>query len=251
MYNQQLQQHGAETWLWFWLLSAWRLQKELIKESSGTSKSRMIRPSRRLWSVAVLVLSTCWSLTMNVEGQRELFSTKSLYGITYSPFDRNPATICLPVRTVEQDMKLIHQIADRVRLYSISTCRANTEAILEFASANGMKVLLGLFMSRNTNLNDAEIDLVLPLMETYSEIIEGVVVGNEVVFAREVSVWWTSENIENANELMMKPWVLLQSTAQHSFFCTAAVAVFLVFYFICVASLNAFCSDFPLEHTHG
>ena len=54
-------------------------------------------------------------------------SSTTLFGLTYSPFNFNASSFCLPSAQVLTDMDIIHQTSDHVRTYSLAACRENVE----------------------------------------------------------------------------------------------------------------------------
>lgn len=150
--------------------------------------------------VAALVSLTFTSVwTLDVSNG---FSTRPLYGVTYSPFALDLSTMCLPPASVEADMLKISENAERVRIYNIAVCPDNTNVILNFAKANNMKVLVGLFISDDTALNNAEMDALLPLMKNHGDVVDAVVVGNEPVFVEGIDPAQLVKYIEDARETL-------------------------------------------------
>jgi len=113
-------------------------------------------------------------------------STTPIFGVTYSPFQFNPNEFCLPTSTVQSDMNIIKGVSDHVRLYGISACLQVTRTILDYASNNDMRVLLGLFLSGDAAANMREVNALEPLLEDYASVVDAIIVGNELVFARTV-----------------------------------------------------------------
>ena len=58
-------------------------------------------------------------------------SNGPLYGVTYSPFALDLGSMCLPVYQVNQDMQIIREVADHVRLYNIAVCPDVTQVRTE------------------------------------------------------------------------------------------------------------------------
>lgn len=113
-------------------------------------------------------------------------STTPIFGVTYSPFQFNPNEFCLPTSTVWSDMNIIKGVSDHVRLYGISGCPEVSRTILNYASNNDMRVLLGLFLSGDMAANMGEINALEPLLEDYASVVDAIIVGNELVFAQTV-----------------------------------------------------------------
>ncbi|CAD7699139.1 unnamed protein product [Ostreobium quekettii] len=134
--------------------------------------------------------------------QGQPFSRNALYGVTYAPFNLDLDSICLPTARVTEDMAIIAEVADRVRLYNVAVCPEATDAVLDFAAENGMRVVLGLFISNDTALNMAEMGAVVPLLEAYGAIVDAVVVGNEAVFVGGVDPFVLVSYVEDTRKAL-------------------------------------------------
>lgn len=131
-----------------------------------------------------------------------VFCQKSLFGITYAPFALDLNDICLAPDQVKADMVLVGAVAESVRIYSIAICPENTRVIMDYCKEKGIKVLLGLWISKDTAGNQREFDMLLEIMDNYSDIIEAVVVGNEAVFIQELEPQLVVEYVEKAREMI-------------------------------------------------
>lgn len=131
-----------------------------------------------------------------------VFCQKSLFGITYAPFARDLNNICLGPDQVKADMELVGGVAERVRTYNIAICPENTRIIMDYCKDNGLKVLLGLWISQDSNGNQKEFDMLPEIMDGYADIIEAVVVGNEAVFIQEVDAELVVNYVEKAREMI-------------------------------------------------
>lgn len=109
-----------------------------------------------------------------------------LYGITYSPF--GTTQFCLGLDQVQRDLDMIKRLTKRIRTYSVSACPDSTRLILQYARNNGMKVALGSFMSKDLNLNNAEVASQIAFTKEFSDVVTDVIVGNEAVFSEQINV---------------------------------------------------------------
>ncbi len=53
-----------------------------------------------------------------------------------------------------QDLVILSQFTSTIRLYSIAACKDSTRQILSYCRARGMKVFLGLWLSRDLTANE-------------------------------------------------------------------------------------------------
>eukprot|EP00210_Caulerpa_lentillifera_P005626 g5379.t1 len=90
--------------------------------------------------------------------------------------------MCLPREQILADMKIIRDIADHIRTYNLATCPENMQTILEFCKENGMRVVLGLYISGDLENNDAELTALSDIVRSFGDILDAIIVGNEVLF---------------------------------------------------------------------
>jgi exo-beta-1,3-glucanase (GH17 family) len=119
------------------------------------------------------------------------------YGMSYSPFGIGDNQLCPPwdevgglcilSDQVKADMRQIAQLSLRVKTYSLN-CLPQTKTIVEYAQANKMTIMLGVWVDKKSSSNDAEIER---LVEFLSELgnaggtITDVIVGNEAIFVQK------------------------------------------------------------------
>lgn len=60
------------------------------------------------------------------------------------------------------------------------------QVILSFCEENGMRVILGLFLSEDIEGNEREMEALSLLVERYGQIVDAIVVGNETLFLKVV-----------------------------------------------------------------
>jgi len=75
--------------------------------------------------LALFALVNCCNGQAYADGQYN--SSTPLYGVTYSPFALDAETMCLPVKTVLADMKIIREVADHIRTYNLAICPDNMQ----------------------------------------------------------------------------------------------------------------------------
>ena len=108
--------------------------------------------------------------------------------VSYSPFseDELPSdpTAMVPRQRIADDLKLLSHYTNCVRTYSSMHGLA---AVPELAAAQGMDVLLGIWIGNNHLDNALEIDAALAAAEAHPKAIRAIIVGNEVLLRRELT----------------------------------------------------------------
>jgi cellulose synthase/poly-beta-1,6-N-acetylglucosamine synthase-like glycosyltransferase/exo-beta-1,3-glucanase (GH17 family) len=106
-----------------------------------------------------------------------------LPSISYAPFEPGH-TVADPAADSEKirdDLRKFSTITRAVRLY---TSTEGSELVPPIAAEFGVKVMVGTWISRDTNRNDREIDAAIDLARRNSNVI-GVIVGNETIYRGE------------------------------------------------------------------
>ena len=103
--------------------------------------------------------------------------------VSYAPSSRrdevlvNVGVVVSPER-IEQDLKLLAERFDCVRTYSQSNGLAEVPRI---ARGLGLKVLMGVWISRDPAVNESEIESATRIAERDRDVIRGIIVGNEAL----------------------------------------------------------------------
>jgi exo-beta-1,3-glucanase (GH17 family)/cellulose synthase/poly-beta-1,6-N-acetylglucosamine synthase-like glycosyltransferase len=140
--------------------------------------------------VAVVALVAClhaglWSLLQrqhvapNVTGQ--------LASVSYSPYARSqhPDNGDRPTEAqIRADLKLLSLYTRTIRTYSST---GGVEQVAGIAAEFGLKVTLGIWLDKNENRNEREIQSALALAKRYSNV-NAIVVGNETTLRAEKTV---------------------------------------------------------------
>ena len=109
--------------------------------------------------------------------------------VSYGPFRRagesplDPNAFISPQR-IDADMRMLSQRFDCVRTYSQGQ---GLSAVPEIAGRYGMKVLMGIWLSRDPKLNDQQIQLGIAAAKASPQALRGIIVGNEVLLRGELS----------------------------------------------------------------
>ena len=102
-----------------------------------------------------------------------------MYGLCYSPFrDGQDPDLGLfsTVEEIEEDMEFLKAITDRVRTYGSTNNLAN---IPRLAKEAGLSVYQGVFLGKDLEVNDAEINSVIDIAR--QGLVESIIVGNETI----------------------------------------------------------------------
>ena len=107
--------------------------------------------------------------------------------VSYAPSSRRDETLVdvgavVSPERIERDLKLLAERFDCVRTYSQSNGLAEVPRI---ARQLGLKVLMGVWISRDAAVNEREIASATRIAERDRDVIRGIVVGNEVLLRGE------------------------------------------------------------------
>jgi exo-beta-1,3-glucanase (GH17 family) len=108
--------------------------------------------------------------------------------LSYAPFrgEQNPLSegTRVEVWQLEEDLAQLKELTNCIRTYSIDH---GLDRIPEVARRHGLKVLHGLWLSSLPDLNRRQIETTIALANTFPDVIEAVIVGNEVLLRGEMS----------------------------------------------------------------
>jgi exo-beta-1,3-glucanase (GH17 family) len=152
-------------------------------------------PSQRRhgWTWLLLVIAAAagawwwWSIGRPVELPDA--PSSRIACVSYGPFRRagesplDPKAFISPER-VDADMRMLSQRFDCVRTYSQGQ---GLSAVPAIAARHGMKVLMGIWLSRNPVLNAEQVRLGIAAAKANPQAIRGIIVGNEVLLRGELS----------------------------------------------------------------
>lgn len=109
--------------------------------------------------------------------------------LSYSPFEgaQSPfdPTIPVSVEQIDRQFAALSGVTDCIRTYAVNQ---GLDAAPALARKHGLKLLLGLWLSRERDRNAAEIDRAIALGKEYPDVIRAIVVGNEVLLRGELPV---------------------------------------------------------------
>jgi exo-beta-1,3-glucanase (GH17 family)/cellulose synthase/poly-beta-1,6-N-acetylglucosamine synthase-like glycosyltransferase len=139
---------------------------------------------------AVVALVAClhagvWSLLQRQHAAPNI--TGQLASVSYSPYSRSqhPDYGDRPTEAqIRADLKLLSLYTRTIRTYSST---GGVEQVAGIAAEFGLKVTLGIWLDKNENRNEREIQSALALAKRYSNV-NAIVVGNETTLRAEKSV---------------------------------------------------------------
>lgn len=97
----------------------------------------------------------------------------------YSPFDKK---VMVPAEVMQRDLEHLKTYTDCIRTYATGQ---GQDAIPEIAAKLGMKVLLGIWISRDEEDNEEEITRGIAAAKAHPQAIRAIIVGNEVMLRGE------------------------------------------------------------------
>jgi exo-beta-1,3-glucanase (GH17 family) len=146
--------------------------------------------------------------------------------VSYSPFhhgDTNPFNYRASVSPaqIEADLRLVRTRTDCIRTYGLTQ---GLDAVPAVAAKLGMRVNLGIWLSRDAAQNQAQLRRGLELAHQYKGVVTRLVVGNEVLLRREMSPGALGEVLAYAKQRSPVPvtyadvwefWLRHAQLAQH------------------------------------
>jgi exo-beta-1,3-glucanase (GH17 family) len=150
---------------------------------------------RSTWA-SVLVLAALLALTLAQAWQRGApvamadATAATLPCVSYAPFHRAGSTPMTPdgavsAEQIEHDLRRLKGLTDCVRTYGVANGLHHVPSV---ARKLGMRVRQGVWLGRDEAANRVEIDRAVALAETHRDVIDVLIVGNEVLLRRDLSV---------------------------------------------------------------
>ena len=117
-------------------------------------------------------------------------SASTLPCVSYAPFRRPGSTPFAPTGAVtaeqiETDLTLLKPLTNCIRTYGVA---GGLDAVPGVARKLGMRVRQGVWLGRDETANRVEIERATALAREYVDVIDILVVGNEVLLRRDLSV---------------------------------------------------------------
>lgn len=130
---------------------------------------------------------------------------------------------------VREDLGILSERTSCVRTYSVIQ---GLEHVPKVAKELGMQVLMGIWIGRERDKNDIEIERAIRLAREYPDTIRGIVVGNEVLLRREQSATQMAAYLDRVRAAVDVPvtyadvwefWAENKPLAEHVSFVTVHI----------------------------
>ncbi|KAF9962968.1 hypothetical protein BGZ70_007746 [Mortierella alpina] len=116
---------------------------------------------------------------------------KAFYGIDYNPAKALMPWCGLTLQNVVDDMILVSQLTNRIRLYGMDCSQADLtfQAITALNLNTTLKVVLTLWVDKDPVTYQRQYDTLFRVLDTYgTDMVQGISVGNEVLFRGDMSL---------------------------------------------------------------
>lgn len=138
--------------------------------------------------------------------QAPLHPGEKLYCLSYAPFHGRQTpldpTTHISAAQIDRDLAQLAGLTDCVRTYSTDY---GLDQIAGIAAKHGLKVIQGLWLSRNPATNAKEIERAVALAKRYPATIQAVVVGNEVLLRGEMAAGDLAKTIRSVKARVSVP----------------------------------------------
>lgn len=159
--------------------------------------------------VAVALNFAAWMWGNGAEGMAPPAGDK-VHSLSFAPFrnGQSPLKRIYPTAPqIEEDMALLAQRAERVRVY---TSLEGTEVVPALARKYGLKVTLGAWLgapvtSVEAATNEAETQSAIALANAYPDVVDKVIVGNEVLLRGELKPAELAQFIRRVRAAIAQP----------------------------------------------
>lgn len=160
-----------------------------------------------LLSVLAALLVLAWWRAQGTAQPMVDAADDKLQCVSYAPFRKPGETPLDPGAMVSEarlreDLSVLAARSQCVRTYSVIQ---GLDKVPEVARSLGMKVLLGVWIGRERDKNDIEIQRAIQLAREYPDTIRGIVVGNEVLLRREQSAQQMAKYIDQVRSAVDVP----------------------------------------------
>lgn len=166
-----------------------QMHNAFIASVYGDSQNTVFKIDRASWIIIALVgalLLTLWAIFNRPDHVPAWPET--IKGVSFSPFraDQSPEGSDYPSEAeIYRDLMLLSSRVNSVRTYSVEN---SLGAIPRLAASLNLNVMVGLWISSDLARNQLEIDKLKSLLNSNSGNITGIVVGNEVLLRKELTI---------------------------------------------------------------
>jgi exo-beta-1,3-glucanase (GH17 family) len=137
---------------------------------------------------AVLASIVMWQRHGRTVPIEKSWTGKRLASVSFAPFQswQSPLNKEYPDRKdIDRDLAVIKNVTHGVRVYS---SQEGLEYVPELAAAHGLKVIQSAWLSQEQTINRREINSLISLANARPDTITRVIVGNEVLLRKDMSV---------------------------------------------------------------
>ena len=120
--------------------------------------------------------------------------------LSYAPYKNGPKKEILSEEEVLRDLTVLKKVTKKIRLYAA----ADAVPVMPVAKQLGMQVHFGIWLSGNVEANAKEVALAKELINTYYANVASVIVGNEVLLRKDLTIEELVVYIKDFKEFMYK-----------------------------------------------
>jgi exo-beta-1,3-glucanase (GH17 family) len=146
-------------------------------------------PAALLLLSSAIIVGTWFWLGAPAASSAPPFNSAKLNCVSYAPFRnvQDPLTPGLVVgeQQIAEDLEQLARTSDCVRTYSTGNGMDQVPALAQKA---GLKVLLGIWIGTQPLQNVQQTETAIALANKYPDVVSAIVVGNEVMLRREMTV---------------------------------------------------------------
>lgn len=174
----------------------------------NNQSSFTVAPIAGLFSIGAVLIGLFWwwlGLPVAMPDVR-VDNARKLYCVSYAPF-RGAQTpfddsVRVSARDIDDDLARLARITDCVRTYSI---RHGLDQVPDIARRHGLKVIQGIWLSSNQVTNKVEVDGAVALINRFPDVVQGAIVGNEVLLRGELSAQDLAKTIREVKAQVKVP----------------------------------------------
>ncbi len=155
--------------------------------------------------VAVTALNVLWWWLPNRPVEIPGWTNQPLQSVSFAPYrpGQSPLTRTFPTSDqIEQDLQRLQGKVRAVRTYSVSE---NLETVPKVAGKYGLKVWHGAWLNDNEKENLEQINLLIDQANRYPDTIERVIVGNEVLLRKDLTLSQLRGYIQQVKRRVKQP----------------------------------------------
>ncbi len=150
-------------------------------------------PARRVAVLSLLALALLALLIWAAQRARPVglsaAEVAKLPCVSYAPFRRAghtpfDAALVVAPELIEADLRLLSTLSGCVRTYGVDH---GLDAVPAIARRLGLRVVLGVWIGRDSAANAAQLQRALALSREHADVVDLLMVGNEVLLRRELS----------------------------------------------------------------